>query len=229
MRWAFLTIFCMTAVALMAAMPAMSATQQPAGMMIGVVDLSDIAEKYVGYQKAMQALDGFVKVRADIFSALQGGIGLSQEEFDEYQRLSGSPVKVNTTRITELEGIAKKNLDAYDSLQAKANRTADEQTQFDQLDKNVKIASARLSELRNKYTGEVQGEQSKYTTVLIDQVNKAVSRVAESKKLSIVISRTVQTSEGTEKFVLWGGTDITTDVLTILNTEFKDTIFNAKK
>ncbi len=190
---------------------------------IGVVDLDAIAKGYVGSQKANDALSEFRKARKDVFDTMQKAQGLTPELFEEYKRLAGSPVKVNPERIRELEGLAKKNLDEYKALTDKGEGklTAEEKTRFTALDTQLKETTATLNEMGDKLSNEVQDELARYSKVLYDLVDKAIASVAKEKKLSIVLNSSIQSQEGMERFVLWGGTDISNDVVAQLNNTFK--------
>lgn len=212
------------------AAPAPRTPVAPATVGIGVVDLDQIAKNYVGYKTAMQRLDKFTRERAERFEALKGGVGLNADDFAEYQQLAGGLVKINPTRISELEALAAKNLAEFQRLRAAdaLTYTTDEKVLCEQLETNMKAASARINETGAKLTREIDEEQARYTEILIGVMNETMGKVAEGKKLSIVLSRAAQVENGSERLVLWGGTDITDDVIKILNQEFKESLFDQQ-
>lgn len=224
MRWPLLMMACFIGL-LCSGLAAMAAPAAPAG--IAVLDLDAVAKGYIGYQKAMQRLDNYTKEREGRFTALRAGVGLPLTDFDEYQRLAGGGVKVNPTRIKELEDLAAKNMTEYRTLQKKEPCTDEEKTRKEQLEKDLKSVSAKLNEVGTKMSKEIDAEQTRYTAILVETMNKAVGRVAESKKLSIVLNRAAQVGNGSERIVLWGGTDITEDVIKTLNQEFKDSLLDG--
>jgi Skp family chaperone for outer membrane proteins len=207
---------------------AMAASKAPA-LAVGVIDYDAVMKTYVGYEKAMGRFQAFAKEREEVFLALKGGLGLSAKEFDEYLRLAGHAVKVNPVRIKELEELARKNMAELKGLQGKEPLTDAERTKLDGLDAQVKSATELLQNEGGRLSREIQEESSRYFKLLIDQIDKSIAKVAETKKVAMVVSRNVQVGENTERFVLWGGTDLTADVTKILNDEFKENIFDQKK
>ncbi len=204
----------------------------PAGAVIGVVDLDAVAKKYVGYAKAMERITAFANERKAKYDTLQSGMGLDTKEFEEYQQRTSSTVKIDAARVKELEDSAKKTMAEYDALRDKKDQTADEKKRFEALDQRVKTVSAILNDTGQKLSDEIKGEYDRYTKSLTTLVDEGVAKVAAGKKCTIVVSRDVQTKDGVEKFVLWGGTDLTDDVLKHLNDNFKDTLLDlppAKK
>jgi len=192
---------------------------------IGVVDLDAVAKQYKGYQLAMARMETFAREREAVFTTLRTGVGLTEADFREYRGLAGSAVKVNPTRIKELEELASKNQAEYQALSEKAEKgtpTDAEKSRLSELEKQIEIVSAIINEDGGKLTKEIQGEYGRYTNALTELVDKAIAKVSENRKLALVVSRDVRTQSGTEKFVLWGGVDITEEISKYLNDTFKD-------
>ena len=70
-------------------------------------------------------------------------------------------------------------------------------------------------------TKRVQDAYTHYSSVLNGMVDKAIASVAATKKVAMVLSKNVQTKDSEEKLVLWGGADITDDVLKSLKDNYK--------
>lgn len=228
MRWgSLLALLCMLLMVGTAAGHAAAAAPAPSG--IGVVDLEAVSKSYVGYQKATERIKTFAAERKKIIDALQAGLGLTKDEYDEYKRLAGHTVRMNEQRIKELEAAAKKNVDEYQALRAKENQTAEEKARFELLEKQIKTVYATLSDDAKRINGEVEAEFARYQKLLTESVDKSVAKVAGDMKLAIVISKDVQSREGTERVVLWGGTNITDDVVKDLNANFKEAMLDPQR
>ena len=197
---------------------------------VGVVDLDQVEKDYKGYQAAKDHLQAFSDEREKSFTTLQAGLGLSKDDFDDYQsRVSGS-VKTDPDRIKTLTELAKKNSDTYQALTAKDKDklTADEKTQLETLDKNIKTVTAIIHDQGQKLSQQIQDEYSRYSKTLNKLVNDGIGDVAKKQKLAVVLSKSVQTRDGEAILVLWGGTDVTTDVLKLLNDNFKPALLEEK-
>lgn len=212
-----------------------AATAAAPAPQIGVVDLDATAKSFVGYKSAMTRMEAFAKERDESFTTLKSGVGLNQKDYAEYLDLAAHTVKINSARIKELEDLAKKTRDEFQALKDKDDKketlTADERARFEQLDKDIKVVSASLNEQGDKLYKEVQDEYNRYSKILTDLVDKTIGTVAAAQKVSIVLSKNVQGKDTVEKLVLWGGTDITNDVVKALNDNFKESMLDvpAKK
>ncbi len=196
---------------------------------IGVIDLEQVAQGYSGYKAASTRINAFEKVREDAVSTLQKGVGLNEKDFAEYRDLTKGGVVVNSKRVDELVALAKKNSDELAALKAKDKDklTDEEKKRFDELTKVDADDNKLVNDTYNSLFGEVQAEYQHYTAKLTVLVDKGIAKVAEAKKLSIVVSKDVRVQQGTEKFVLWGGTDITNDVVEALNKAFTEKMLDT--
>jgi Skp family chaperone for outer membrane proteins len=202
---------------------------------VGVIELDIVTREYVGWKKAQTLLEAYYKGHQGILDELEAkGIGLEKEEFTEYQTLAGSAVKVNPVRIEELEKKAKVVRDEYDGLRAKATPTEAEKTRLADLNKLFNTTVATLNEKRDAYDKQYNERAAAYTRSLLAQLDKTLADVAVAKKLAIVVSKDIQVPDPatqrvrTERFVIWGGTDVTADVVKILNDGFKDSMLEIK-
>jgi len=202
-----------------------AAPAAPATPQIGVIDLDVTQQKFDGFKEAMIHIKAFTQERDNMFGALKKGIGLSSQDFNEYQGLVSFTVKMNEARCTALETQAKANVDEYQKLKGKQENketlTDTEKARLDVLNKDIETVSKLVNDQGDKLYNEVQEEYGRYSKLLTDLVDKAIDTTAKEKKLSIVLSKNMQSKEGVEKSVLWGGVDITDDVVTALNKSFK--------
>ena len=224
-------LLALTAVLLLPLVPvfAASASSAPAPA-VGVVNLDKIAEGYKGYQAARERLMDFGKSREDLMSTLKDGMGLSLEDFKDFQRRVSSAAKIEPEKIKQLVETAKKRKADYDALYAreKANEklTDAEQAQLKALSKDMEDVTALMNQLYMDMQQEIDAEVGFYKDTLTKLVNDSIGDVAKKQKLGIVLNRTAQTREMEVTLVLWGGTDITNDVVKTLNDGFKLTMLD---
>jgi Skp family chaperone for outer membrane proteins len=193
---------------------------------VGVMDMDKVYDQYKAYATARQRWEAFQKGREDSFDAMQQGLGLSPTDFAEYKGLAGGVVKQNPDRIAALKALATANLTEHDALKDKQPRTTAEDVRFKLLDGYVTDVNAQLDVLSDKLNTELQTEYDRVSAKLHALVDDGIKKTAEGKKLGIVINRTVAVSQSTETVVLWGGVDITADVIKYLNDTFKDTMLD---
>ena len=107
-----------------------------------------------------------------------------------------------------------------------------EQKEYDQLSVVIKKNQINLNKQDDEYRQKMDLERQRYQGIFADELNKAVAKVAKDQKLSIVVSKNVQTAQGSiEKFVLWSedGVDITKKVVDVLNASFNSDMLKPKK
>ena len=224
------TLFALALAPLVGAWAAAEKSSSPApsspSSMIGVVDQDKIEQDYKGFASAKEHLQAFSDERQKAFQTLQAGMGLSKDEFDDYQLRTAGEVKNDPDRIKALLDTAKKNADAYDALKAKDKDklTDADKKQLDTLESNMKVVKGIIDGQGEKYSQQIQDEVARYSKTLNKLVNDSIADVAKKQKLSIVLSKTVATREGEATFVLWGGSDITSEVTKVLNDNFKPTL-----
>lgn len=102
----------------LAAMMLQAAPAAPAPA-IGVVDSDMVQRNYKASREAMTYLGDFQKTRRAIFEELRKGQYLTLAEYQEYQTLVGSAVKIDPKRIAELQAASQKTQTEYDALQEK--------------------------------------------------------------------------------------------------------------
>ena len=210
---------------------AASTTPSPASLTIGVVDHASLEKSYDAYKLAMQKLQDFKSKREEAIHRLEDGVGLSSEEFKEYRQQTASDVTVDKQRLKELQTKAKQNMDELQALDKKKTEgkdlTKDEQSRFDELKKCYDEGAGAVSEMYKKADEEIKGKEAAYLKKIDEEEGKAYSQVGKDKKLGLMLRKDIQVSEDSAlKFVLYGGTDITDDVLKALKENFKATMFD---
>ncbi|MHB9131622.1 MAG: OmpH/Skp family outer membrane protein [Armatimonadota bacterium] len=228
-RWGLL---CALAIIMLAPLTGAFAAAAPAAPTnaIGIIDLDKVAAGFNGYKVAMERMRMFADVRKNYFDDLSAGVGLPAADFDKYKNLVNHAVRTDAEKkdIEALKAQAKQAMGDYEKLKANTTPADADKKRLEELEKDIKQASEYVDGERERLYGEMQGEYGKYSKILTDLVDKGIATVSTGKKLGIVISRDVQTKDGgKERFVLWGGTDITQDVIDSLNKTFKESMLNV--
>lgn len=188
---------------------------QTAELKIAVVDIDQISGQYKELLDRQQELNKWVQEKKDFLNELQDFMFLSAEEFQEMARLLQIPkaqwTEEQKKRESELRNISANNEKKYLDLQAKPNRTAEEQNQFNTLremflarDRDLKALSSTFDQQLKKQREEIQGK-------LVGNVRAAIEAVAKAKGYQLVLDKSAV------YFVTAPVEDITSEVLKSLN------------
>jgi Skp family chaperone for outer membrane proteins len=178
----------------------------------GVVDMGRVATEYRGMHNLERQFQEFQREQDQMLDGRYKTRALYDDERQEFFDLSdmGAPTEERDKRLAELAGLSDKRENRLLELRQNKERTPGEEEEFRQL---TALYDQRMGELAALQTSLQQAREAKraeLNRVLTDSVNSAVKAVAEERGLPIVVRREI---------VLYGGTDITEDVLTKLNAE----------
>jgi Skp family chaperone for outer membrane proteins len=195
---------------------------------VGVVDVQQVQKDYKGAKKAAEIWKAFIDEKRASITILQDAIGLDKLQTEEYLQLTRPSQMVVSEkiekRINELKEIAKKNMG---DLETKL--TEDEQKQLDALAPLKEAGNAAYEASMQKTDGEVAAKRELLVSAIEDAQNAAIEKVYKAKKLSAILAKEIQVGENAVKTLLYGGTDITADVVAAMNAAYKDNIFDEKK
>jgi Skp family chaperone for outer membrane proteins len=204
---------------------------------VGVVDVQQVQKDYKGAKKAAEIWKAFIDEKRASITILQDAIGLDKLQTEEYLQLTRPSQMVVSEkiekRINELKEIAKKNMGDLEKLEAKKTSetklTEDEQKQLDALAPLKEAGNAAYEASMQKTDGEVAAKRELLVSAIEDAQNAAIEKVYKAKKLSAILAKEIQVGENAVKTLLYGGTDITADVVAAMNAAYKDNIFDEKK
>jgi outer membrane protein len=187
--------------------PGLAQAQQPA---VGTVDTGRIATEYKGMQALNQQYNDFQREREQKLMDRQRVMMLVDADYTKYLDLkqAAAPTESTQKQLTDLETSAKQREDRYRALADKRDRTAEEQKEYDELNKVYNQRMGEMRVLQDSLAKEVQAKREELTKTITTSLDTAIKTVAEAKKLSLVIAK---------EAVLYGGTDITNEVLEKLN------------
>ncbi len=192
---------------LAAVVPALAAEAAPA---VGVVDMERVGKDYKGFEELQTKYQKFAQDQQDRFAARQKVMMLNEADYTKYFDLvqAGAPTDANKKLISDLETLASTRQNRLKELVAVKERDATQQQEYDDLSKLYNLRMAELKDLDDSLLKEVQQMKADLTKQADTQVEAAVKTVADQKKLTVVFVKAA---------ILFGGTDITEDVLTKLN------------
>jgi len=190
--------------------PAVAAASPPAPV-IGVVDTERVQGEYKAMQVLNQQFMEFQRQQESQIIRRQKSRMLLDQEQREYLDLSSptaAPTSVRDKRLTDLEKLSDDRSKRLLDLGQKKDRTPDEEQEYQKLDAMYKQRTQDLNTLRVDVERTVQGKSDELMKIITDSFSAAVKAVAEEKKLSLVLRREIS---------LYGGTDVTEDVIAKLN------------
>lgn len=182
----------------------------PESPVLAYVDMDKLAAGYVGMQDLNQQFQQFRAERdADLERKHKARL-LDDEEQREFLDLAtvAAPTEQRDKRLKELEDLSNQRERRLFTLREKKDRSAEEEAEFQQLNSIYEKRMSELAQLQRERDEAVTAKYAELSKVITDSVDAAVKAVAEEQKLGMVFRKEV---------VLWGGVDITDDVLAKLN------------
>jgi Skp family chaperone for outer membrane proteins len=178
---------------------------------VGVVDTDRVSGEYRAMQTLNQQYLEFQKLQEAQILRRQKSRMLFDQELREYLDLSSptaAPTAERDKRLTEMEKASDDRSKRLLDLGQRKDRTADEDGEYQRLDATYKQRTQELSAIQSDVQRVVEAKQNELMKIITESFNAAVKAVANEKKLPVVMRREI---------VLFGGTDITEDVITKLN------------
>jgi Skp family chaperone for outer membrane proteins len=187
--------------------PGLAQAQQLA---VGLVDTSRIATEYKGMQAFNQQYNDFQREREQKLMDRQRVMMLADADYVKYLDLkqAGAPTESTQKQLTDLEAQAKQREERYRALADKKDRTEEEGKEYDTLNQLYTQRMSEMRALQDSLAKEVQGKREELTKTITTSLDAAIKSIAEAKKFSLVVAK---------EAMLYGGTDITNEVLEKLN------------
>jgi Skp family chaperone for outer membrane proteins len=196
----------------LAALGAAAAVPAAAQMTSGVVDLTRVGAEYKGMQELQSQLELFQTGREKELEIRRKARLLLDEERQEFLDLNqvAAPTEERARRLKELESLSDQRELRRFELRKKDERTEAEESELKELDDLYDKRMAELQALQADVQESIVAKYRELNAIVTESVNEAIKTVAEAKELTIVMRKDT---------VLFGGVDITDDVLTKLNGE----------
>ena len=205
-----------TAAAVLAVLGAASWTgifaqnQSPAGFNFAVIDLKKTVDSYTETAKAQQELAALDKTLRDTYDNKDAGRFLDDNERKELETLQAvaNPSAEQKKRLDELVQMNNARAQTFRGYQLNPNRTPAEEQEYKTLQARSDKMDKELDELADRLQEQLRKKQEEIANRLNESIQKAISTVATQKSIPAVFDKSA---------VLFGGQDITEDVLAVLN------------
>jgi len=199
-------------VAGLAALAVMMVVPAAADSTWGVVDMARVGADYKGMRDLNDQFQQFQIEQEKKLELRHKTRLLLDEERQEFLDLSqvAAPTEARVQRLQELENLSDERERRRFELRKQEERTEAEEAELKELDE---LYDKRMEEIAALQADVQQSRLAKYeelSKLVTESVSKAVKAVAEQRKLTIVVRK---------ETVLFGGVDITDDVLAELNAE----------
>jgi len=194
------------------ALPAALA-EAPSGsnqLKIATVELGKIQREYAELQSREKDLTAWADEHGGYLQGLASFLFLSAENFQEVAPLlrKPQPTEAEKKRLEELRKVSQEKEKRYVELLAKTERTPQEEDDFNSLWETQEARKAARDELEKQFRAEFLGKQSEAVRTLMAKVRQAINAEASAQNFDYVFDADI---------VLFGGTDITDEVLNRLN------------
>ena len=191
---------------------------------VGLVDYGKASTESNLYKSYDQQIQRYHSELAAEFAEFQSTSYLTSAELSELNALKAKTAQTEAekTRVAELEGLTKKRNQRLLELQQKTNPTEAEAAELTDLTRTDRAAADQLQKKDSELAAKFSQRNAEYATDVAAKVKEAVAAVAKDKQLDLVFAKelTMPDRQGnalTLPIVLYGGTDITDDVLAKLN------------
>jgi Skp family chaperone for outer membrane proteins len=209
------TIVAVVLVSLLAA-PALAAG-------IGVIEYNRVLSEYDLYKQYEQQLERYASELEGELAEFASTALLTSDELSELNTLKAktSPTDQEKARMDELKGLTKARQDRERELEQKTSPTAEEQNEMRTLIQKIQDADKRYKDMQQQMMGKLGDRNKEYFEKVETNVRTMIETVAKEKGLDTVLNKEVRLSDRqmsmTFPIVLYGGIDISDDVLARLN------------
>ena len=193
---------------LLIAVTAGLASAQP--LTVGTVDTNRIATEYKFMQQLNDRFNDFRQQQSQKLAERQKVMMLSEADHTKYFDLvqTAAPTDAAKQQITDLEALSRQREERYRALTEKKDRAEAEQKEYDELNTLYTTRAGDMRALQEGLMKDLEAKREELTKVFTTSLETAIKAVIEGKGMSVVLAK---------EAVLYGGTDITTDVLAKLN------------
>ena len=198
------------ACALVAALATPLACAQERAPRLGIVDMAKVLSTYKEFQESDRQYKDFLRERQGQYAERATLRLLRPGELKEYQNLKAvtAPTEEQKSRMEQLRAVAETRETELRSLLSEANPTDEQKTRRAELQDLARKSDPELEELRKRMNDEVDQRNKELSDTLNRKIEAALAVVARDKRLDFVLAKDA---------VLWGGVDITDDLLAKLN------------
>jgi Skp family chaperone for outer membrane proteins len=177
---------------------------------IGIVDVAEVSAKSKFAEKLRKEMQAFQENQQRLFDDMVKTRLLTvtmKTELEELRKKK-DPNEADKARIRDLEDYTDRQLRRFRELEQKLDKTPAEQQEMQSLQQLFTDAEKTLKEQNDRLVGELKLKEQELAKKVQEAALQAVTKIAESKKLVLVV---------TKDAVLYGGTEITADVIAAID------------
>ncbi len=203
--------FCVALAAFLLALLAGPAAAAAAPQLVlAVVDYQRLQSDYRGMQDANREFQDLMKQHQDRIQQHYKTRLLSAAEKQEFLDLTttAAPTEARDQRLADLQQLSNTREQRLMELSQNKERKPEEEEEYQQLNSLYQAGMAELGALQTELDQERQAKGDELLKQVNEAITKAVNVIAQEKKLTLVLHKEV---------VLFGGLDITDEVLAKLN------------
>jgi Skp family chaperone for outer membrane proteins len=190
--------------------PAPPAAPAAGNFALGFVDLVRIGKEYEGTKNSQAELDGFQQSLRKQLDDRETTRFLDEKERAAVDaiRAAAAPTEEQKKQLNDYLATSKSREAQLRALQQNPNKTEQEKADADRLSKLSAKTDEDMDAMGEKLEGQLQTKADEISKKLTDTVTVAIEAVAKEKGYMAVVDK---------KAMLYGGTDVTEDVLKQLN------------
>jgi len=193
----------------LAALVAPAAAQESAPR-IGVVDMPKVLDGYNEFKDLDQQYKAFLAERQQQLQERMAVRLLSKDELKEYQNLkaTAAPSEQQKQRMEELRKVAEARENELATLSRLPNLTENEKKRLSDLNATADGSAAEVEQLQKRLSDEIGARNKELSDKLQKKIEAALAAIAKEKRVDVILAK---------EAVLYGGRDLTSDVLAKLN------------
>jgi Skp family chaperone for outer membrane proteins len=179
--------------------------QNPA-FSLAFVDLRRLSSEYEGTKQSQTELNAFQQTLRKQLDDLEAIRFLDDKERGEVATLRAvaSPTPEQKKRLDDLLAASKARGDQLRALQQNPNKTDAEKADFDRLSQLSNKTDDEMETLGTQLDDQLTAKSAELSKKLTDTVLAAITDIAKQKAYTVVMDK---------QAVLYGGTDLTDDVM----------------
>lgn len=176
----------------------------------GVVDMAKVLEGYKDFKDSDQQYKTFLAERQQQLDEGMAVRLLSEEELKEYQNLKAvaAPADDQKQRLEQLRAVAETRENELNSLSRLTSPSEEEKKRLSDLKTLADKSSAEIEQLQKRLSDEINARNKELSEKLNQKIESALAAVAKDKRVEFILAKDA---------VLYGGRDLTNDILTKLN------------